>query len=167
MLCRRDSNAKTATERIGSHGHDADDGVGGCSQRFILNTSDSSITSTSRTSLDLSSNALDIFTNPTVAAARMFDLDHDVAVSALQSAGDSVLVMDIDPGILGTGRFNLGSSAKSLFSAVGDFTGDGYDDLVFANDSGSLGVFTAVDPAVPSQGYGLDLLPNWKTSPMA
>lgn len=97
-------------------------GAGGAGA--ILQTSNSSITSTSFTNFE--PNITSLGSNPTIANARMFDLDHDVVVSTVfyPSGGFLDLFLDLavtspEPSSFfgGTGRNSL------LLSATADFAG--------------------------------------------
>lgn len=128
----------------------------------ILNTNDSKVVSQAGSSFSISAPSC----NPTLARARLFNLDHDNAVSAVCAPNSFPyllsLFIDPDEGLpkglpIGTNFGSIGGF--SLFSAAADFTGDGYDDIVFVGLTANTGNFipdaivvTAADTAVPSKG---------------
>lgn len=139
---------------------------GDLSAGAILNTNDSTVVFQALSSFLV----VNPSSNPTVARARLFDLDHDNAVSAvcappIASPCQLLLFIDPDEGLpkglpIDTDFGSIFGFGFELFSAAADFTGDGYDDIVFVgltlNTDGltvpSAIVVTAADPAVPSRG---------------
>jgi hypothetical protein len=140
----------------------------------ILNTSNSAITASRASSLagniglpgDLCPEG--VFT--TTVSARMFNLNHDVTLSAacVPQAFPYQLSVYVDPdpslpkGLPISTSFGAGfvPSGFQLLSTAADFTGDGYDDVVYvgltANTGGNILpdaiVLSAVDPTMPSRG---------------
>jgi len=127
---------------------------------------------------------------PTVTAARMFRTPYDVAVSAaVASQGvNSTLAYSFDatpndgsPALqvldtLLTGIATDGTGPPVLYSAAGDFTGDGLDEIVYAIffpgdsvplDRVFLAVATAADPTDPSQGLIIPVASWTDISPTA
>jgi hypothetical protein len=120
-----------------------------------LLTDTSTITSNTPSSFGTNGNN----SNPVVIGGRLFDTPDDVAVSAVLAAGLQWFI-DGATGGIAEGALVHATGDPRLLAAAADFTGDGYDDLIFfaaADFSfGALGpavvVATAVDPADPSQG---------------
>jgi hypothetical protein len=102
----------------------------------------------------------------TVIGARMFDLPTDVAVSGWDDPRTGTLHWSIDgsQGNLASGTIpiaGIGGSDLEMMSDSADFTGDGYDDVIFVLPGRSTQgpppdtvavVATARDPADPSKG---------------
>jgi hypothetical protein len=128
----------------------------------LLLTADSQVTT--RKDGSLTGENFGNSTNATVTRARMFDTPYDVAVSAVLAfpeplAGQGQLHwwLEGSPGLLASGTTQILISIPALLlSAAGDFTGDGYDDLIFfTRDPGGNRIAiaaTAVDPTDASQG---------------
>jgi len=125
----------------------------------LLLTDNSTITASSAKALADDSAR---YTWPAVAGARIFDLPSDVAVTVWEDRNNNLLLWSLDGSAV---TFSSGtvplpaqiSDPNSFLSLVtGDFTGDGFDDVVVfltaVGINGSAIVGTAVDPKQPGKG---------------
>jgi hypothetical protein len=145
----------------------------------LLPTSNTTITQATSSRLNVSiggtcassPETVDSLSNAVAVGGRMFNLDHDVVLSAVAQNNrtnpnfepncDVVVFADPDglpvPAIFVPSGFAY-SAITQLYAAVADFTGDGYDEIVLAGLIPNAGtgmlmqVLTAVDPDNPSQG---------------
>ena len=141
----------------------------------ILNTANSTITAARASSLAGLANGCP-GALPALASARMFNLNHDVTLSASGSCSSGITVVfqlsayvdpDADLPKPYTMQTSFGDASAPGFpfrilSVVADFTGDGYDDVAFVGLAFNFGgeqhqvpdaiVVSAVDPNTPGSG---------------